>query len=346
MTIKVGLIGCGRIASKHANVFCNSRDLDFELVGVCDSDWPKATGFGSQYSVPAFANFSEMAAQKALDLAVVLTPSGLHCSHAREALELGLNVVVEKPLSLKFDEARETVSLFESKGRHLFVVKQNRFNLPVQRTRKALEAGRLGALTMGSVRVRWSRDQSYYDLAEWRGTRELDGNVLCNQASHHVDMLLWMMGKPKTIFARKKKALANIETEDTALVTIEFESGALGLVEATTATRPNDLEGSLSLLGEKGTIVIGGFAVNKLEVWNFTEPMAEDANVKEEFSVNPPDVYGFGHSEFYRHIEQTLLHGTDFPIRPHEALMTVAFLEAVDQSALLNSPVNFDDFWR
>ena len=188
----------------------------------------------------------------------------------------------------------------------LFVVKQNRFNVPVLKAREALEAGRLGKLVLGTVRVRWCRDQSYYDQDAWRGTWAQDGGVIANQASHHVDMLGWFMGPVESVHARGARALVDIEAEDTVVATLRFRNGALGIVEATGATRPKDLEGSLSVLGGGGAIEIGGFAVNEIRHWQFVNPDPADAEVMERYSVNPPNVYGFGHQAYYEHVVDCL----------------------------------------
>ena len=168
--------------------------------------------------------------------------------------------------------------------------------------REALETGRFGKLVMGTVRVRWCRPQHYYDLDDWRGTWAMDGGVLTNQASHHIDLLEWMMGDVETVFAKSRTALVDIEAEDTAVVVLKFTNGALGIIEATTATRPKDLEGSISILGEKGSVEIGGFAVNEMRHWQFEDSLPEDADVIENYSVNPPNVYGFGHKEYLNHV--------------------------------------------
>jgi predicted dehydrogenase len=175
--------------------------------------------------------------------------------------------------------------------------------------REAVEGGRFGKLCLGTVRVRWCREQSYYDQDSWRGTWALDGGVLANQASHHVDLLEWMMGEVASVFAMGTTALARMEAEDTAVVTLRFKNGALGVIEATTATRPADLEGSISILGEGGTVEIAGFAVNKMKTWAFGNPLPSDTDVLERYSVNPPNVYGFGHQAYYEHVVQCLRDG-------------------------------------
>ncbi|HEY0236454.1 MAG TPA: Gfo/Idh/MocA family oxidoreductase, partial [Afipia sp.] len=205
-------------------------------------------------------------------------------------------------------DADAMIRACDEAGVKLFIVKQNRFNLPVVKAREALLAGRFGRLILGTVRVRWCRPQSYYDMDEWRGTWAYDGGVLTNQASHHVDMLEWFFGDVMSVHARASTALAKIETEDTAVATLKFRNGALGIIEATTAARPKDLEGSLSILGEKGAVEIAGFSVNKIRHWQFAEELPSDKTVIEEFSVNPPNVYGFGHREYYNHVVDVLAH--------------------------------------
>jgi predicted dehydrogenase len=236
------------------------------------------------------------------DVAVVLTESGHHAEHVLALSRYGCDIVVEKPMALTLDDADAMIRACDAVAARLFVVKQNRFNVPVVKLREALEQGRFGRLVLGTVRVRWCRTQAYYDQDPWRGTWALDGGVLSNQASHHVDLLEWMMGDVDSVFARGTTALARIEAEDTAVVVLKFRSGALGIIEATTAARPSDLEGSISLLGEHGSVEIGGFAVNEIKVWKFTHPDPQDERVMSHFSVNPPNVYGFGHQAYYEHV--------------------------------------------
>jgi predicted dehydrogenase len=209
-------------------------------------------------------------------------------------------------MALTLDDADAMIRTCDDHGVRLFVVKQNRFNLPVQKLREALDRGRFGRLVLGTVRVRWCRRQDYYDQDSWRGTWALDGGVLANQASHHVDLLEWMMGDVDSVFAMATTALAHIEAEDTATVLLRFRSGALGIIEATTAARPVDLEGSVSVLGERGTVEIGGFAVNELKTWRFEAPEPGDEQVVERYSVNPPNVYGFGHKAYYDHVVECI----------------------------------------
>lgn len=300
--LRFALVGCGRIAKRHSELLGLGQIKGAELVAACDIDSAKAMDIANQFSIPYFTDMHHMMASVAIDVVVVLTESGNHAKHVVELARHGKHIVVEKPMALRLEDADTMIEACDKAGVKLFVVKQNRFNVPVVKLREAIDQNRFGKLVLGTVRVRWCRPQSYYDQAPWRGTWALDGGVLTNQASHHVDMLEWMLGEVESVFAMSTTALANIEAEDTAVVTLKFKSGALGVIEATTAVRPKDLEGSISILGEGGSVEIGGFAVNKMKVWNFVKTMPGDDEVMEKYSVNPPNVYGFGHQAYYEHV--------------------------------------------
>ena len=303
--LKFALLGCGRISRKHIDAIAKAKDA--RLVAVCDIDPQRAQAVAKQLGIPSFTNLDHMLeAVPEIDVVNVLTPTGYHAQHAVRIASYGKHVVVEKPMALRLEDADEMILACDRAGVRLFVVKQNRYNLPVQRLRTALEAGRFGKLVMGTVRVRWCRRQAYYDQDPWRGTWELDGGVLANQASHHVDLLMWMLGDVQSVFAKTATRLVNVETEDTAAVVVQFTNGALGIIEATTATRPVDLEGSLSILGERGTVVIGGFAVNELATWKFEDQRPEDAGVIDESRTMPENVYGFGHQAFLENVIKTI----------------------------------------
>ncbi|GAB6074889.1 Gfo/Idh/MocA family protein [Nautilia lithotrophica] len=305
--LKFALVGCGRIARRHSDLLGNNQIKNAKLVAVCDIVEEKAKVIGEKFDIPYYTNMDEMMQKEDIDVVSVLTESGNHAKHVINLAKYGKHIVVEKPMALTLDDADKMIEACDKNGCKLFVVKQNRFNVPVIKLREALEAGRFGKLVLGTVRVRWCRTQEYYDQAPWRGTWAMDGGVLTNQASHHIDLLEWMMGDVESVFAKSITALVDIEAEDTAVVTLKFRNGALGIIEATTATRPEDLEGSLSILGEKGAVEIGGFAVNKMVHWRFTEELPEDKEVLEKYSVNPPNVYGFGHKEYYDHVVDCIL---------------------------------------
>ena len=296
------LVGCGRIAKRHSELLGEQQIAGARLAAVCDVVADKARAIGERYSVPWFTDMHEMMKKVKVDVVVVLTESGRHGEHVIALAPYGKHIMVEKPMALTLEDADRMIRVCDEHAVKLFVVKQNRFNVPIVKAREALDAGRFGRIVMGSVRVRWCRPQSYYDQDPWRGTWALDGGVLTNQASHHVDMLEWMLGDVDSVFAMSRTALVDIEAEDTAVVVLRFSSGALGVIEATTATRPNDIEGSLSILGEGGTVVVGGFAMNRMETWKFASPRPGDDEVMGKFSVNPPNVYGFGHQAYYEHV--------------------------------------------
>jgi UDP-N-acetyl-2-amino-2-deoxyglucuronate dehydrogenase len=304
--IRFALIGCGRIARRHADLLGTGQIPGAELVAVCDIEPNRVTAFAEKYRVPGFRSISELLAHSSIDAVAVLTPSGIHADHAIQVARSGRHVIVEKPMALTLEDADRMIEAAQTARVHLFVVKQNRFNVPVVKAREALDAGRFGKLVLGTVRVRWCRDQAYYDQDKWRGTWAHDGGVIANQASHHVDMLGWFMGPVESVQAYSACALARIEAEDTCVATLRFRNGALGVVEATGATRPKDLEGSLSVLGSGGSVEIGGFAVNKVRHWQFVNSLAADSEVMEKFSVNPPNVYGFGHQAYYEHVVSVL----------------------------------------
>ncbi|MCK1303458.1 Gfo/Idh/MocA family oxidoreductase [Bradyrhizobium sp. 24] len=304
--VRFGLLGCGRIAKRHSEILGGGIIEGARLVAVCDSDRARADAIAAKFKVAAYAALNEMLARDDIDAVAVLTPSGMHPQHAIACARAGKHVVVEKPMALRLQDADDMIRACDEAGVKLFVVKQNRFNVPIVKAREALDAGRFGKLVLGTVRVRWCRDQAYYNQDAWRGTWAQDGGVLTNQASHHIDMLEWFFGDVVSVHARSATALVKIETEDTAVATLKFRNGALGIIEATTAVRPADLEGSLSILGEKGTVEVGGFAMNHIRHWRFVNELQSDKEVIEKFSVNPPNVYGFGHQAYYQQVVECL----------------------------------------
>ena len=330
--LKFALLGCGRIAKRHSELLGLSQIKGACLAAVCDIIPEKARKIGEEFSVQYFTNMNEMMRSVDIDVVTVLTESGHHAVDVIALAPYGKHIVVEKPMALTLLDADQMIRACDLAGIKLFVVQQNRFNVPVVKARDALDAGRFGKLVLGTVRVRWCRPQAYYDQDPWRGTWAMDGGVLTNQASHHVDMLEWMMGDVISVFAMSRTALVNIEVEDTAVVTLRFANGALGVIEATTATRPKDLEGSLSILGEGGTVVIGGFAVNEMKTWNFVSPQPGDEDVLAKYSVNPPNVYGFGHQAYYEHVVDCILNNRQQLIDGFEGRKSLELISAIYES--------------
>jgi predicted dehydrogenase len=332
--INIALVGCGRIAKRHSDLIATNQIAGAKLTAVCDCVAQRAQAIGSKYSVPSYEDMDAMMTEQAhnIDVVAVLTPSGLHAEHVLQLAKYKKHIIVEKPMALHIDDADAMIRACYLQGGKLFVVKQNRFNVPVQCLRRAVESGRFGKFVLGTVRLRWCRRQDYYDQDAWRGTWAYDGGVLANQASHHIDLLQWMMGDVQSVFAKSTTALVQTETEDTAIATVQFKSGALGIIEATTATRPRDLEGSISILGENGTVEIGGFAVNSVKTWQFATELPEDKEVIQKYSVNPPNVYGFGHQAYYEHVVDCLTNGATPLVDGIEGRKSVELLSALYES--------------
>jgi len=328
--LNFALIGCGRIAKRHAQILHAMEDVN--LVAVSDVIEGCAQAFGSEYDVPWYTDYHKMLKEEKIDVVNVLTPSGSHAEIGIDVANTGRHVVVEKPMALRLEAADTLTEACSLNKVELFVVKQNRYNLPVVKLKEALNAGRFGKLVLGTVRVRWCRRQDYYDQDAWRGTWAMDGGVLTNQASHHIDLLQWMMGPVESVMAKAETVLTNIEAEDTGVAILKFQNGALGVIEATTCTRPRDLEGSISILGEKGTVEIAGFAVNKMKTWNFEEPINGDDEVLEKYAQNPPDVYGFGHNEFLRNVVDCLKEGRHSIIDGLEGRKSLELINAIYES--------------
>jgi predicted dehydrogenase len=330
--LKTCLVGCGRIAVRHAELLSGGQINGMSLGAVCDLKEERAKSFGQKHGVPWYTDMDAMLRRESPDVVAVLTESGYHAQHVIRLAPFGAHIVVEKPMALTLDDADRMIDACDRHNVRLFVVKQNRFNVPVMKLREALDAGRFGRLILGTVRVRWCRRQDYYDQDPWRGTWALDGGVLSNQASHHVDLLEWLMGEVDSVFATATTALARIEAEDTAVVCLRFRNGALGVIEATTATRPRDLEGSVSILGEHGTVEIGGFAVNQMKVWAFEQSDPGDEDVLSKFSVNPPSVYGFSHKAYYEHVVDCIANGTQQLVDGLEGRKSLELISAIYES--------------
>ncbi len=307
--IRVALVGCGRISRNHLDAIAKVPDL--ELVAVADTDLPRADAAGAEYGVPAFASLDEMLATVPSHLVSICTPSGLHPQHAITAAKAGRHVLTEKPMAISLAAADDMVQACDAAGVHLFVVKQNRLNPPIVLLKRAIEKGRFGRIFMANTTVRWTRPQEYYDAEPWRGTWEFDGGAIMNQASHYVDLMQWLVGPVESVLAKTATQARRIEAEDSGVAILKFRSGALGVIEVNVLTYPRNLEGSITILGERGSVKIGGTAVNKVEHWLF-DTYDDDDKQLESASTNPPNVYGFGHEGYYRNL-LPVLRGTARP---------------------------------
>lgn len=328
--IRFALIGCGAIANKH--MIAISRLDNAEVVGTYDIDSHTAKVFGEKNSIPAFTDVEEMIEKTKPDVLNILTPSGIHAENVMELMHFNKHFVVEKPLALRLDQIDRIIEQCDTRGIKIFVVQQNRFNPPIQKLKEALSKGRFGKLVLGTVRVRWCRLQAYYDQKSWRGTWANDGGVFTNQASHHIDMLIWLMGEVESVMAKTATRLVNIEAEDTGTAILKFKNGALGILEATTATRPKDLEGSISILGEKGSVEVGGFFMNELKTWNFEEADDMDAEVWDKFSKVPNEP-AWNHSQFFKNVVDSLVNGKRGLIDGLEGRKSVELINAIYESA-------------
>jgi len=292
--LNFGIIGCGRIAYKHAEAVSKNEQAD--LMCVCDIIEEKAVQYKDKYGAGDHcADYRRMLELPGLDAVSICTPSGMHAAMGIAAAKAGKHVVVEKPMALSLQDADDLINACEENGVKLAVCFQNRFNPPVQKLRRALEAGRFGRLTHGSAVIRWFRPQDYYDQAPWRGTWAMDGGCLMNQSIHDIDLLQWMLGPVESVFGYTATNLRKIEAEDVGVAVLKFKNGALGVIEASTTVYPENLEETLSIFGEKGTAVLGGIAVNKIETWKFAG-LTEENGATEPLQQDVPNVYGYGHA--------------------------------------------------
>jgi UDP-N-acetyl-2-amino-2-deoxyglucuronate dehydrogenase len=297
--VRVALVGCGRISKNHFEAI--SRIDGLQLVAVADADLGRAQAVAQEQGVPAFESLDEMLAQVPSDLVSICTPSGLHPEHGIQAARAGRHVLTEKPMAISLAGADELVHACDAAGVHLFVVKQNRLTPPIQLLKRAVDKGRFGRIYSTNVTVRWTRPQEYYDAEPWRGTWEFDGGAIMNQASHYVDLMQWLVGPVESVMAKTATQARRIEAEDSGMAVLKFRSGALGVLEVSVLTYPRNLEGSITILGDRGSVKIGGTAVNRVEHWLFAE-YDDDDKLVEAANTNPPNVYGFGHEGYYRNV--------------------------------------------
>ncbi len=302
--IRFALVGCGRISQRHFEALAAHGD-DAEVVAVCDNDPAALEAATAQTGAAGFARLDELLEQSDADVVVLATPSGMHADQGIRVAAAGRHVVTEKPMATRWQDGNRLVQACDQAGVRLFVVKQNRQNATVQLLKRAVDRGRFGRIYMVNMNVFWNRPQSYYDSARWRGTWEFDGGALMNQASHYIDLLDWMIGPVESVQAFTGTLARNIQVEDTGVVNVRWRSGALGSVNVTMLTYPKNLEGSLTIIGEQGTVRLGGVAINEIEHWEFAHADPDDERVREA-SYATTSVYGFGHTSYYENVIRTL----------------------------------------
>src|SRR5262245_21127694 len=302
--IRLGLVGCGRISQKHFEAI-SKHAAHLSLVAVCDTSKQALEDARRVTGAAGFASLDEMLSGSDVDVVVLCTPSGLHSTQAIQAARSGRHVITEKPMATRWQDGLAMVRACDEAGVRLFVVKQNRRNTTLQLLKKAVDARRFGRIYMATINVFWSRRQEYYDSARWRGTWEFDGGALMNQASHYVDLVDWLIGPVESVQAYVATLARNIQVEDTAVVGVRWRSGALGSINVTMLTHGKNLEGSITIIGERGTVRIGGVAVNEIQHWEFAEPAPEDELVKNA-NYTTASVYGFGHPAYYDNVIKVL----------------------------------------
>lgn len=336
--IRFALVGCGRIANSHFEAI-QRLAVHCELVDVCDVDPQALQRATASTGAKGHSSLARMLTATNADCVVLTTPSGLHARQAMQVAQAGLHVMTEKPMATRWQDGLAMVKACDDAGVRLFVVKQNRRNPTLQILKKAVAAGRFGRIHMVNVNVFWTRPQSYYDSAAWRGTWEFDGGAFMNQASHYVDLLDWIVGPVESVMAYTGTLARNIEVEDSGVAAIKWRSGAMGSINVTMLTYPKNLEGSITILGEKGSAIVGGVAVNEIKHWEFQDEDPMDAAVHDA-SYQTTSVYGFGHPLYYKNVIDVLRGEAEAETDGREGLKSLELLIGLYQSARDGRRVN------
>lgn len=329
--IRFALVGCGRIAHNHFQAIAKHRDR-CELVGVCDIDAPAVREAADHTGATPYATLADLLAQCDVDAVIVCTPSGLHSEHAIQIARAGRHVITEKPMATRWEDGKRMVAACDAAGVRMFVVKQNRRNATLQLLKQAVDKKRFGRIYMVNLNVFWTRPDSYYHSAAWRGTWEFDGGAFMNQASHYVDLIDWIVGPVESLQAYTATLARDIEVEDTGVISLRWRCGALGSMNVTMLTFPRNLEGSITILGEFGTVRIGGVAVNEVQQWEFAKSDPDDAKVA-EVSYQTTSVYGFGHPLYYDNVIKVLQGEAEPETDGREGLKSLEVLVAAYKSA-------------
>lgn len=341
--MKYALIGCGRISPNHIAAAKNNK---LEIVALVDTEEKNAIDkinkFGLQDSgIPVYTDYHEMLEKEKPELVAIATESGKHAGIALDCLDYGCNLIIEKPIALSIADADAIIAKGKEKGVKVCACHQNRFNKSIQAIRDAIEKERFGKLFYGTAHIRWARNREYYDQAKWRGTWEQDGGALMNQCIHNIDLLRWMMGdEVDTVYGMTARLNhPYIEAEDFGSALIRFKNGSYGIVEGTTDVYPQNLEETLYIFGEKGTVKAGGKSVNKIEEWKFPDCPEDSELVKEQNSEEPPDIYGFGHTKLYRNVVAAIEEGEQLLVDAEAGKRALELVLAIYQSSATGQPV-------
>lgn len=329
--IKIALVGLGRISKNHLQAIMEHQ-THLELVAVCDVREERVREIAEQYQVAGYYDLETMLLNTDADIVSLCTPSGMHPSQTIQVAQSGRHVMTEKPMATRWQDAIDMVRACDNAGVRLFVVKQNRLNATLQLLKKAIDDGRFGRIYMANINVFWTRPQDYYDQADWRGTWALDGGAFMNQASHYVDLAQWLLGPVQSVQAMMGTLERKIETDDTGVLNIRWRNGAMGSMSVTMLTYPKNYEGSITILGEKGTVRLGGVAVNEIQEWSFADKREEDEAIQTA-NYETTSVYGFGHPVYYDNVIKALRGEQKALVDGHDGLVSFEFLMAAYRSA-------------
>ncbi|MEH7254635.1 Gfo/Idh/MocA family oxidoreductase [Neobacillus niacini] len=330
------MIGCGRISPNH---IAAAIENGLEIVGLCDivveNMKDKLNKFNLPESTPLYIDYKELLEKEKPDLIAICTESGKHGQIALDCIEAGSNLIIEKPIALSLEEADEIIQKAKEKNVKVSACHQNRFNKSIQKIREAVEEERFGRLLHGTAHIRWNRGEDYYKHAPWRGTWEQDGGALMNQCIHNIDLLRWMMGDEIVEVVGMTDNLKHnfIEAEDLGMALIKFSNGSYGIVEGTTNIYPNNLEETLYIFGDKGTVKAGGKSVNIIEEWQFADMLDDPDQVKEKYQENPPSVYGFGHNPLYTDVIDAIKNDREPYVTAEDGRRALELVLAIYKSA-------------
>lgn len=339
--MKYALIGCGRISPNH---IAAAKANNLEFTAICDINPENMHDKVLKFEldpIHTYTDYKEMIAKEKPELVAICTESGKHAAIALDCIDAGCNVIIEKPIALSLADADEIIRRSKEKGVKICANHQNRFNKSIQKIRDAVDKGRFGKMFYGTAHIRWCRDWDYYSRAEWRGTWEQDGGALMNQCIHNTDLLRWMMGDEidTVVGMTDKLNHSYIEAEDLGIALIKFKNGSYGILEGTTDVYPKNLEETLYLFGEKGTIKAGGTSVNKIEEWRFSDQLDDPEEVMRQFHENPPNVYGFGHTPLYADVIDAIKNNREPYVNAEAGRRALELVLAIYKSAAEGQPV-------
>ena len=335
--IRIAIIGCGRVSKNHFDSI-EKHHNSIKLVSICDNQRKILNKYKLKFKVKGYLDLEDMLKNENLDLVSLCTPSGLHASQTKLCAKYGINVMTEKPMATNWKDGLSMVKACNDKNLRLFVVKQNRKNATLQLLKKTIDEKRFGKIHMVNLNVFWTRSQDYYDQASWRGTFKYDGGAFMNQASHHVDLLDWLIG-PVDCVQAMISTTRNIEVEDTGVLNIKWQNGVLGSMSVTMLTYPKNLEASITIIGEKGTVRIGGVAMNDIQKWEFHKKRDYDDNV-DKVSYETTSLYGFGHPLYYKNVIDVLQGKGEPETDGKEGLKSLEILIAAYLSAKQNKTIS------